>query len=150
MRMADAHAVEVLNGLLTSAYDSADGFRTAAGMVRNPQFQALFTERAQGRDGLAGEIEAEVRTFGGEPTRDGSLLAGAHRAFTQVRSLIDRGSDKAVVEEVARGEAFVQLKFDEAAADAQLPEAARQLAGRAGQTLKDQHTEIVALVDQYR
>jgi uncharacterized protein (TIGR02284 family) len=148
--MADTHAVEVMNGLLQSAVDSADGFRKAAELVRNPEFKTLFTERAQQRDGLAGEIEAGVRSFGGEPVRGGSVLAEAHRAFVQVRDLIARGSDKAVVEEVARAEDYVQLRFDEAAADATLPAPARQLAERASQALKAEHQEIVGLRNQFR
>ena len=150
MAEADPHVIEVLNGLLTGAYDSADGFRKAAGLARNPEFQTLFAERAKARDGLAGEIEAEVRAFGGAPAQEGSLLAGAHRAFTQVRDLIAQGSDRAVVEEVARGEAFIQLKFDEAVADAQLPQQARAMAERASQALKAEHAEIVGLRDQFR
>jgi len=148
--MADEHAVEVMNGLLQSAVDSADGFRNAAELVRNPQFKALFAERAQQRDGLAGEIEGEVRSFGGEPAPGGSVLAAAYRAFVQVRDLVAHGSDRAVVEEVARAEDFVQQRFDTAASDVALPLPARQLAERAGQVLKAEHDEIVGLRDQFR
>jgi len=150
MAKTDPHAVEVLNGLLQSALDSADGFRKAADLVRNPAFKALFTERAGVRDGLGGEIEAEVRSFGGEPVAGGSVLAGAHRAFVQVRDLIAHGSDKAVVEEVARAEDYLRLRFDAAAADALLPAPAHDLAARAGQALKAEHAEIVTLRDQFR
>jgi uncharacterized protein (TIGR02284 family) len=149
MPQSDSHAIEVLNGLLEGAHDSAEGFRQAASLVRNPDFHALFSRRAEARDGLAGEIEAEVRSFGGEPAGEGSVLAGAHRAFTQVRDLIAHGSDRAVVEEVARAEAYVQRRFDEAAADAALPAPARQLAQRAGEALKAELGEIVGLRDQF-
>lgn len=121
MPETNPRAAEVLNWLLEGVHDSADGLRQAASLARNPTFQAIFTERASQRDALIGEIEAEVRSFGAEPVVEGSMIGDIHHAFTKLRDLVARGSDKAVVEEAARGEGLVEQRFEAVAEDAQAP-----------------------------
>jgi uncharacterized protein (TIGR02284 family) len=142
--------VEVLNWLLEGVHDSADGLRQAASLARNPSFQAIFNERASQRDALIGEIEAEVRSFGAEPACEGSMIGDIHHAFTKLRDLVAHGSDKAVVEEAARGEALIEQRFEAVAEDAQAPAKARELAGRVVAKLKTDQQQIAGLRQQFR
>jgi len=150
MTDADPRAVELLNWLLEGLHDSADGLRQAASLARNPAFQTLFTERAGQRDALIGQIEAEVRSFGDEPACEGSMIGDVHHAFTKLRDLVAHGSDKAVVEEVVRGEALVEQRFEAVADDVQAPAKARELAGRMVARLKTDQQQIADLRQQFR
>lgn len=149
MSQDNTRAIEVLNWLLEGAHDSADSLRQAASLARNPVFRSLFNERAKDRDALIGEIDAEVRSFGGAPAGEGTMLGDAHRVFTQVRDVVAHGSDKAVVEEAARGEAALEQKFQAVVSDVRMPEPARELAGRVLGKLKSEHEEIEGLSRQF-
>ena len=55
------HVVRILNMLIESILDSADGYEKAAELVRNSRFKSLFQERAQARKQLTQELKDEVR-----------------------------------------------------------------------------------------
>jgi len=142
------HAVHVLNSLIETALDSADGYRKAAEKADNPRFKSLFETRARKREQLCSELKAEVRTFGGEPKDDGSMLAAAHRSFLDLKDKVTGSDEKAVIDEVERGEDFIRDKFEKAARDADLPPEAKQVVDRAYTSVKADHDEISALKDQ--
>jgi uncharacterized protein (TIGR02284 family) len=150
MTETKTRTAEVLNWLLEGVHDSADGLRQAASLARNPTFQAAFTERAAERDALIGELEAEVRSFGGEPVAEGSMIGDVHHAFTKLRDLVAHGSDKAVVEEASRGEGLIQQRFEAVVQDQQAPPEARALARRFGERLKADRQPIDELSQQFR
>ena len=145
--MADAndHAVHVLNGLIETTLDSADGYRKAAETADNPTFKTMFESRAQKRAQLCSELKTEVRTFGGEPKDDGSMLAASHRAFIDLKDKVSGSSDKAVIDEVERGEDYIKAKFEKAINDDELTPAARQAVERAYASVKADHDEMSAL-----
>lgn len=119
---------EVLNWLLQGANDSAQGFRQGADLARNPKLKALFSERAQQREQLAGQIAEEVRSFEQPPTESGTVIGEAHRAFTYLRDAISKDSDKGLVEELLRREQALSDKFQSAINDTRLPPEARSVA----------------------
>lgn len=63
-----------------------------------------------------------MRRYGAEPQEEGSGLAKAHRAFLELKEKVTGHSDKAVIEEVERGEAHLLSKFEKALADDELAE----------------------------
>jgi len=140
----DEHAVSVLNSLIETTLDSADGYGKAAERADNPQFQRLFSDRAASRRLLCQQLKAEVRSFGGEPKDDGSILGRAHRAFVELRDRVAGHDDKAVIAEVERGEDLIRNKFEQAAHDRSLPEDARQMLERAYSSIKADHDEVSA------
>ena len=144
------YVVGVLNGLIETTLDSADGYEKAAELARNPRFKSLFQERAQARRQLAEEIDAEVRKVGGEPPKGGSILGQAHRVFAELRDRIAGQSDKALVEEVERGESFVCARFQTAGRDDALPAEARELIARAAGAISADHDAARALKDEFQ
>jgi uncharacterized protein (TIGR02284 family) len=146
---SNPHAAEVLSALIETTLDSANGYDKAAELARNPTFQTLFKQRAEARRGLTGQLADEVRTFGGEPPLQGSLFGPAHRAFLQLRDKVSGQSDKAVVEEVARGEQVINDRFEQATFDLDLPVQVRQRLKQAQATLRDDFQEITALRGQF-
>ena len=136
---------EVLNWLLQGANDSAQGFRQGAALARNPKLQDLFSERAQQREQLAGEIADEVRTFEQPPAAGGTVIGGAHRAFTYLRDAISQDSDKGLVEELLRREQALSSKFQSATEDARLPSHARSVAATAATGFAETTDELAKL-----
>jgi uncharacterized protein (TIGR02284 family) len=144
------YVVQVLNGLIETTLDSAVGYEKAAELARNPRFKNLFQERAHARRQLAQEIDAEIRTAGGEPPTGGSILGQAHRVFAELRDRIAGQSDKALAEEVERGESFVCARFQAATQDDALPAEARQLIARAHGAISADHDAARALKDEFQ
>ena len=145
MHTADDHAVKILNSLIETTLDSANGYRSAAEGVDNPQFKSMFTERAARREELSRRLQQEVRTFGGEPEDDQSLLGRMHNKFAEVRGDLMGRDDKGVIDEVERGEDVIKAKFEKAAQDADLPEPARQLVTTAYAEVRADHDTISQL-----
>jgi uncharacterized protein (TIGR02284 family) len=136
---------EALNWLLQGANDSAQGFRQGAALARNPMLQTLFSERAQQREQLAGEIAAEVRSFEQPPAAGGTVIGEAHRAFTYLRDAISQDSDKGLVEELLRREQTLAGKFQSATEDARLPSHAREVATSALPSFTETTDELAKL-----
>lgn len=148
MANPDDHAVRVLNSLIETTVDSVDGYRKAAKTTANPGFKTLFETRAKRRAQLSSQLKAEVRSFGGQPRDDGTLLGAGHRTFLGLKDKVAGGSDKAVIDEVERGEDFIRDKFERAARDRVLPQQTRQLVEKAYVSIKAEHEEVNALKRQ--
>ena len=145
MDAANDHAVKVLNSLIETTLDSANGYEEAAQNTQDSQLRSMFSQRATKRMELSRELQQEVRTFGGEPQDHQSLLGKAHNKFVDVKNAVTGGSDKAVVDEVERGEDVIKAKFEKAMDDSDLPSQARQLVNRAFVSIKADHDEISQL-----
>jgi len=124
------HTVGVFNSLIETTLD-------------------LFQERAQARLGLTKTLKDEVRALGGETPDDGTILGQAHRVFVALRDKMSGQSDKALVEEVERGEKFIRDRFEKAAQDDALPAQAHQLIARASDAIAADHIEMIALKDEF-
>jgi uncharacterized protein (TIGR02284 family) len=142
------HAVKVLNGLIETTLDSANGYRDAAESIDRSDCKTLFAERAAGRQVLVAKLQNEVRTFGGEPDTDQSLLGKAHNKFVELKSAVTGGSDKAVIDEVERGEDVIKAKYERALRDDDLPQSARELIQQAYGAIKSEHDDISRLKHQ--
>lgn len=150
--MTETHhgAVKVLNSLIETTLDSANGYKEAAENADSSQFKTLFQERARDRQELAQRLQAEVRSFGGEPETDQSLLGKAHNKFVDLKTALLGGhDDKAVINEVERGEDFIKAKFETASRGADLPDRAQQVVAQAFGEIKAQHDEVSRLKHQF-
>ena len=78
--------------------------------------------------------------IGGTPNDDGSLKADLHRRFEDLRTAVTgSGNDKAVIEEVERGEDYIKAKYDAALADQELSADCRTLVQQAYQSVRAGH-----------
>lgn len=148
MQATNERAVKVLNSLIETTLDSANGYRDAAEAVENPQFKSMFADRAQSRMDLSRRLQDEVRSFGGEPEHDQSVLGKLHNKFAELRGKLSSGTDKAVIDEVERGEDFIKAKFETAMDEPDLPQEARQLVSSAFGEIKAEHDDISRLKRQ--
>lgn len=135
-------AVKVLNSLIETTLDSAHGYEEAAQNAPDGQLRTMFAERSRRRMDLVRELQQEVRTFGGQPEDDQSLLGKAHNKFVDLKNALTGGSDKAVIDEVERGEDVIKAKFEAALNDSDLPAEARQTVSRAYESIRADHDEV--------
>lgn len=143
------HAVRLLNSLIETTLDSANGYREAAENIDAPQYKSTFSDRASKRLDLARRLQEEVRSFGGEPQTEQSLAGKLHNKFVDLKNAVTGGSDKAVIDEVERGEDFIKEKYEHALKDDDLPAEARGLVQEAYGSIKADHDEISRLKHQH-
>ena len=145
MRTNNDRAIKTLNDLIETTLDSANGYRHAADGVSNPELKTLFTERAGKREELSRRLQAEVRSFGGEPEDDQSLLGRIHNKFTEIKGELMGRDDRGVVDEVERGEDVIKARFEDASRDNDLPDALRQRVAEEYVSIKADHDTIISL-----
>ena len=149
MSTSDTHDIKVLNELITTTLDSADGYSTAAKDAENPTFKNLFSQWATERRQVVNELQQQVKVLGGKAEDDGSILASAHRVFVNLRDSLSKG-DKGVVEEVERGEDYLKGKFEDALEDDELSSTVRPLVSRAYQSVIQGHDQARDLKRSYQ
>ena len=137
-----SHDIRTLNSLIATTIDSVDGYRSSAEAVESPRFAELFTARAGERSSVAEQLRAEVRRLGGNPEDDGTLLAGGHRAFLNLKAAVAGRDDEAIVDEVERGEDHIKSKYEEALADDSLSPECRSLIETAYGSVRSGHDEM--------
>lgn len=134
-----------LKNVLTRVVDSADGYESAAETAKNGSFAVMFRERAQERRGFATEIRNHLQTVGESADDDGSILAAAHRAFTDIREAVTNGrDDEAVLNEVARGEKTLLNEYESALRDIPQNDPAYDLLSRQRQSVAQAKSSVQA------
>lgn len=141
MTTANHHDIKVLNSLIETTLDSADGYREAASESNNARYTTLFEQRSLERQQVASDLQGTVRSLGGEPEDDGSILAKAHRAFLDVKHALLR-DENAVVSSVENGEDFIKAKFDTALNDSNVSATTRETIRRAYDSVKAGHDQM--------
>ncbi|MDQ1154992.1 PA2169 family four-helix-bundle protein [Brevundimonas sp. SORGH_AS_0993] len=144
MSNPNAHDIKVLNGLIETTLDSADGYREAAQQTNDAHYRALFERRAAERQQIADDLSAAVRSLGGDPESDGSILAKAHRAFLDVKHALLRNDDS-VVGSINSGEGFIADKYDKALEDTAISATTRETIRRTHAAVKAEHEQMEAL-----
>ncbi len=141
--MADtSHDIRTLNSLITTTIDSVDGYTEAAGDSNSARFRDRFTSRAAERRQVASQLQAEVRRLGGDPEDDGTALAGAHRMFLNLKASVIAQNDKAIIDEVERGEDHIKAKFEDALKDEELSPAVRAVIEQCYTSVRQGHDEM--------
>lgn len=134
--------IETLNELIKTTIDSVDGYRAAAEDANTGQFQSVFVARANEREEITGRLQSQVRQLGGEPTENGSVAAGAHRLFMNLRDALTSYDDAAVVAEVERGEDHIKNRYETALTDLDLSSETKELIGQCFESVKDGHDQM--------
>jgi uncharacterized protein (TIGR02284 family) len=107
-------AVSVLNDLIETSKDGANGFRAAADAVESSEAKALFLSRVQLIERAVGELQDTVRRLGGDPERTGSVAATLHRGWIGLKSAVTGKDDAAIITECERGEELAVKNYEDA------------------------------------
>jgi uncharacterized protein (TIGR02284 family) len=87
----------------------------------------------------------QVRTLGGEPEMDSSMLAAAHRTFMDLKQALTGKDDKAIIQEVERGEDHIKAKYEEAMRDGDLSPATLAVVKTGYAAVREGHDKMSAL-----
>ena len=132
----------ILKTLTSTLNDSVNGYRDAAENAEGSQFQQIFRDNASERERVAGELAGEVRRLGGNPDDDGTMLGKTHQAWLDLKAAVTGRDDKAIINEVERGEDYLKEKFEAALADDSLTAESRQIVERVYQSVRKKHDQI--------
>jgi uncharacterized protein (TIGR02284 family) len=143
--MENKDQITTLNTLTATLIDSVNGYRDAAEDSESGRFQQLFRERADERSKLVEELRDEVRRLGGNPEDDGSFMGKTHQRFMDLKSAIMGRDEKAIINEVERGEDYLKEKFETAIESGDLGGESRQCVERAYQSIRAGHDQISQL-----
>lgn len=144
--MEKSEVISTLNELAEISRDGEQGFLAAAEDVQSPTLKAVFrTAAARCAEG-ARELESKIITLGGEPSRGGSMTSAMHRAWTNMKAALSSRSERAVLEEVERGEDAAKDAYQQAIAQP-LPPEIRSLVQRQYQGVKENHDRVRSLRD---
>ena len=135
----------VLNTLIATLFDSIDGYEKSAADVRDPDLAGKFTRRAEERRNAVTGLQHAVRAAGGSPDDDGSIAGAAHRMFVNLKTAVTGSDDKALVNEIERGEDYLKEKFEAALGNADLSATARTAVQTAWSSVRAGHDEMSRL-----
>jgi uncharacterized protein (TIGR02284 family) len=139
--MSTDHDIKILNSLIETVIDSADGYSQAAKEATGTRFADIFLRRGAERQELTVRLQNKVRELGGTPEDDGTLLAGAHRMFLNLRNSMSN-DEIAIVDQVEAGEDHIKHKFEDAQRDREISPATMADINEAYAIVKDGHDEI--------
>jgi uncharacterized protein (TIGR02284 family) len=138
-------ATSTLNTLIATTIDSITGFEDSAQNIESERLREIFRQRANERRRIVEELRSEVRRLGGDPEDDGSFLGKAHQRFEDLKAAITGRDEKAIVNEVERGEDYLKSKWQAALQSGELHGEAHDLVQRLYQTIKDGHDQMSQL-----
>ena len=141
------HSTEIstLNTLIATTIDSITGYEDAAANSEAGQFQQMFRDRATERQRVVEELRAEVRRLGGNPEDDGSFMGKTHQRFLDLKAAITGRDEKAIINEVERGEDYLKEKFETALNSDALSGECRAIVERCYQSVREGHDQMSQL-----
>ena len=146
------HSTEIttLNTLIGTLLDSVEGYQKSAEDIGDQQLGQRFRARAQERQQAVSALQAAVSQLGGNPEDDATLLGGAHRVFVDLKAAVTGRDDKAILNEVERGEDYLKGKFKTALNNADLSPQARAAVDQAWQSVQAGHDEMSRLKHEWQ
>lgn len=123
--MNKSHDATILDTLITTTIDSADGFADAAADARDERLKSIFSAFATERREIADRLRSEAERLGGDAPTQGSMAAAAHRRWMDLKTALSR-SDEAVLGSVEAGETYIREKYEAALADDEISDSTRE------------------------
>ena len=108
------NVLATLNDLIETSRDGEEGFRTCADAVKSVQLKETFRQAASRGAQAGSELQAKVRSLGGDPERRGSVSGSLHRAWVDLKSRITGMDETAILAECERGEEVAQRTYQDA------------------------------------
>ena len=138
------HDIKVLNSLIEALIDCSDGYAEAAQEAKEPRYSQWLDSRASQYLETVESLKSEVRSRGGSPEDNGSILAKASRAFSGFKQAV-LGSQESVSDMVQNSETQVLSRFEKAAGDQKLSATTRDTVRRALERLPLTETDLEQL-----
>jgi len=144
--MADhSDEISTLNTLIATTIDSITGYEDSAENIDNERFREIFRRRADDRKQVVESLRSEVRRLGGDPEDGGSFMGKAHQRFEDLKAAVTGRDEKAIVNEVERGEDYLKGKFEAALSGDTLSGESRSVVERCYQSVRSGHDQMSQL-----
>jgi uncharacterized protein (TIGR02284 family) len=144
-RMDNQDQISTLNTLIATTIDSVTGYEDSAQNIDNERFRQIFRERADERQRVVEELRVEVRRLGGDPEESGSFLGKAHQRFEDLKAAVTGRDEKAIINEVERGEDYLKEKWETALDSGDLTGESRAVVERGFQSVRSGHDQMSQL-----
>jgi uncharacterized protein (TIGR02284 family) len=137
--------ISTLNTLIATTIDSITGYENSAKEIHNERFAEIFRQCANERQRVVEDLRGEVRRLGGEPEDGGSFMGKAHQSFESLKAAITGHDEKAIVNEVERGEDYLKGKWETALNSDTLSGESRSVVERCYQSVRSGHDQMSQL-----
>jgi uncharacterized protein (TIGR02284 family) len=137
--------ISTLNTLIATTIDSVTGYENSAKDIDNQRFAEIFRDRASERQQVVEQLRSEVRRLGGNPEDDGSFMGKTHQRFEDMKAAITGQDEKAIINEVERGEDYLKEKFETALNGDTLSGESRSVVERCYQSVRSGHDQMSQL-----
>jgi uncharacterized protein (TIGR02284 family) len=137
-----AYEIKAINGLIVSVLDNVDEYRRAIFALeqRLDTLQRGVYNRVQ----LVEQLQARVRTLGGQPATTRSTLAAALGTLLAVRTPFVKDHEQELMRDIERGEQSIKKQFQACLVNSRLSETARRYLGEAQQRIGSDWTKPAA------
>ena len=147
--MDNSNVISTLNGLIETCKDGQEGFKDAAEGVERSEVKSVFYELSQQRAKFTGELQQAVRGLGGDPETSGSFAAALHRGWIDIKSVVTRRDEEAILNECERGEDSA-VKMYETALKETLPNDVAEVVRRQAGEVRAAHDQVRGLRNKFR
>ncbi|MEE4678663.1 PA2169 family four-helix-bundle protein [Pseudomonas alliivorans] len=106
--------ISILNDLIETSKDGEEGFKTSAENAKSPQVKSFLARRSTEVAAAVRELQQHVTQLGGKPEDSTSVSADLHQAWVKLKTAFTSSDDKAVLEEVERGEDVAKKSYSKA------------------------------------
>jgi uncharacterized protein (TIGR02284 family) len=137
--------IATLNTLIATTIDSITGYEDSAQNIDSERLREMFRQRADERQRVVEELRSEVRRLGGDPEEGGSFMGKAHQRFEDLKAAVTGRDEKAIINEVERGEDYLKEKFQAALQSGDLKGESHDIVERCYQSVKSGHDQISQL-----
>ena len=140
-----SESISTLNTLIATTIDSVTGYEDSAKNIHDERLREVFRSRADERQQVVEQLRSEVRRLGGDPEEGGSFMGKAHQRFEDLKAAITGRDEKAIINEVERGEDYLKEKWQAALQSGNLHGETHDLVERCYQSVKQGHDQISQL-----
>ncbi|WP_026755426.1 PA2169 family four-helix-bundle protein [Sediminibacter sp. Hel_I_10] len=136
-----------LNELLERTYDAEKGFKNAAENVDHAALKSYFSQKAQERYNFGHELKSEIKSFGQNIDKGGSVSGTLHRTWMDVKALFSGDNEESMLEEAIRGEKAAVDEYQEVLGESSLPSSTKSLLTSQKNTIESGLANIKSLED---
>lgn len=137
-----------LKTLADTLSDSINGYRDAAQHVDSSEYRDLFETMASDREAALNALNGVITAKGAEGETGGTTLGHLHQTWLDFKANFTGRDDKAVVNEVERGEDYLKGKFEDAMKLDELDPTTRAAIDEAYSSVRKGHDRVSALKHQ--
>ncbi|TYB77096.1 ferritin-like domain-containing protein [Bizionia myxarmorum] len=136
-----------LNALLEKNYDAEKGYKKAAENTENVALKNHFNRKAAERYDFGHQLKSEIKNFGQEPDKGGSVTGSVHRAWMDVKAVFSADNEESMLEEAIRGEKASVEEYNDVLNETNLPASTRDIVLKQKNTISQELNTIKRLED---